>query len=95
MHKERENLKKYYPMFFTLLSYMAGRTEKDPQCQDFGNGLLTVYDYFAMQVEWTIIRRRWSYIERIWDLVSPVCSNVHFIRITKIYGKQISNGIWI
>ena len=31
--KERENLKKYYPMFYvTIVIWLAGR--KDPQCQD-------------------------------------------------------------
>lgn len=62
--KERENLKKYYPMFLRYYRYMAGRTEESTMSR-LGNGLLTVYDYFTMQVEWTIIHRRWSYIERI------------------------------
>lgn len=87
--KERENLKKYYPMFLRYYRYMAGRTEESTMSR-LGNGLLTVYDYFynasgmddyPPQVE---LHRK-----NIEQVVSPVCSNVHFIRIAK-FMKQIS-----
>lgn len=87
--KERENLKKYYPMFLRYYRYMAGRTEGSTMSR-LGNGLLTVYDYFynasgmddyPPQVE---LHRK-----NMEQVVSPVCSNVHFIRIAK-FMKQIS-----
>lgn len=82
--EKREDLKKYYPMFLRYYRYMAGKTEGSATNR-LGSGLLTVYDYFynasgmddyPPQME---IHRR-----KLEKIASPVCSNVHFIRIAKI-----------
>lgn len=82
--KKREDMKKYYPMFQRYYRYMGGKTEGSTTAR-LGSGMLTVYDYFynasGMDDYPPQVAVHRMGLE---NCVSPVCSNVHFIRIAKI-----------
>lgn len=82
--KRREELKKYYPMFLRYYRYMAGKTEGSATNR-LGSGLLTVYDYFynASGMD-DYPPQKEIHHRKLEQIASPVCSNVHFIRIAKI-----------
>lgn len=84
---KRRDMKKYYPMFLRYYRFMAGKTENSTTAR-LGSGLMTVYDYFynasgmddyPAQAE--------MHRQKLEDSISPVCSNVHFIRIAKIMSR--------
>lgn len=82
--KRREELKKYYPMFLRYYRYMAGKSEGSA-INRLGSGLLTVYDYFynASGMD-DYPPQKEIHHRKLEQIASPVCSNVHFIRIAKI-----------
>lgn len=82
--KERQEYKKYYPMLQRYYRFMAGKSEGSTMAR-LGSGLLTVYDYFynagGMDDYPPQVALHKQHLEAA---ISPVCSNVHFIRIAKI-----------
>lgn len=85
--EKREELRKYYAMFRRAYLYMAGKTEGSTTGRLPGN-LMTAYDYFynasGMDDYPPQVYLHRNHLEMY---VSPVCSNVHFIRFGKIMSR--------
>lgn len=86
----KNQLKKYYNMLKRYYRYMSGKSEGSTMNR-LGTGLLTVYDYFynasGMDDYPPQVAMHKGQLE---EYISPVCSNVHFIRIAKIM-KEVAS----
>lgn len=82
--ERRKEFKKYYRMFRRYYCYMAGKSEGSTMGR-LGSGLLTVYDYFYNASGMDDYPAQVAmHQQKLENEISPVCSNVHFIRIAKI-----------
>ena len=82
--RERQALKKYYPMLQRYYRFMAGKTEGSSMAR-LKSGMLTVYDYFYNAGGMDDYPPQVAmHQQHLADRIAPVCSSVHFIRIAKI-----------
>lgn len=82
--KDREALKRYYPMFRRYYRYFAGKTEGSTTAR-YQSGILTPYDYFYNAGGMDDYPAQVAlHRQKLENQAAPVCTSAFLVRIAKI-----------